>query len=621
VNEKATGGEPRSSSVWLGYLLAVIATIAAFLITVTFIDLFARTPLAIFFIFGGILTLWFGVGPGLVVAALTVLMTSILLKPPIERPQVVGFLAISLPTIAFISRHRHAVRALRDSERRYQHLTELSNDVVLLDGLDGRIQSINATGTLLSGYRREDVIGRQLTEFIVPEHVGRALEGRNALLAPGGPKTVEVEVDFRTADGHVLTIEGRSGLALADGRVVGFHSVARDVTERRRLEAQLRQSQKMEAIGRLAGGIAHDFNNLLTASMGYADSALAGIGPAHPQAGNLRSVLSVCERAAGLIRQLLAFSRQQALEPTVLDPNEAVGGVESMLQRLIGADVKLTISLDASVGSIKADPNQLMQVLINLAVNARDAMSGGGTLTIETASIAVPDGFLRGGARVEPGRYVVIAVIDSGSGMDAETQARIFEPFFTTKPDGAGTGLGLATVYGIVKQSGGYIWVDSQVGRGTRFEILLPRVDAPIETGHVELAEPETLTGTETILLAEDDADVRELVRETLTGFGYTVLALPDGATAATVSDQGAGRIDLILSDVIMPQLSGPELVAHVRRTRPMAKALFMSGFVYPGGHPRTYGIDAPLLQKPFTPQALAREVRRVLDGAEPDRA
>ena len=609
-----SGAGSRALPVWVGYLLAVAGTAAAFALTQSFPALFARTPLVLFFVLGGILTLLFGAGPGLATAALSVAAASAL-RPPITSLQTVGFLVTSLPTIAFIHYHRQAVRALRESDQRYQRLSELSNDIVLFDDLEGRVVWINTAGPKLSGFRLDQIIGHSTLDFVQSEDVERAIAARKTLLADGGPKMVSLEAGLLAADGRPQTFDLRIALRLVDGRPVGFQTVARDVTERRRLEAQLRQSQKMEAVGRLAGGVAHDFNNMLTAIMGYADQTLTSLGPTHARSGELRQLLATCERAAGMVGQLLAFSRQQALRPAVLDPNEVVRGLESMLQRLIGADVILTSRLDPEVGRITADPNQLTQVLMNLAVNARDAMPRGGTLSIETTNTEVPQGLLRSGVPIEPGRYVILAVADTGHGIDEATRAHIFEPFFTTKPEGKGTGLGLATVYGIVKQSGGYVWVDSAPGRGTRFEIYLPQVDRAAEERRQEAAGPEVLTGTETILLAEDDPDVRALAAGALTDLGYTVLSAPDGAEAADLADRRAGAIDLVLTDVVMPWMSGPELVAQVRQTRPSVRVMYMSGFAAaPDGQARSLAADAPLIQKPFTPWSLAREIRGVLD-------
>ena len=600
---------------WIGYALAVGGAALALALTQSLPLLLGRTPFAPFLIVIALLTVWAGAGPGLVAMVLGVVTTTLLLRPPVGAPEATGFFVVALLTIGFIHRHQRAVEALRESERRYQHLSELSSDVVIHDDLDGRVESINTAGSTISGYPLEAIIGQPVLDFIAPECLDRARQGRRALLSADGPKTVSLELDFRGANDRPLSFDTRTEVRMVNGRAVGFRTVARDVTERRRLEAQLRQSMKMEAVGRLAGGVAHDFNNVLTAIMGYVETALIGLGPSHPQSKDLRHALTACERAAQLVRQLLAFSRKQALQPVVLDPNDVVKSLESMLRRIIGADVILTCLPGATVGHIKADPNQLTQVLLNLAVNARDAMPMGGTLTIDTANVDVPEGQTRSGAQVEPGRYAVIGVTDTGHGMDADTQAHIFEPFFTTKPEGKGTGLGLATVYGIVKQSGGYIWVDSEVGRGTRFEIHLPTVDAPVAETAQDLAVLEALTGTETILLAEDDLDIRTLAAEALTDLGYTVVSAPDGVVAAEQADQREGTIDLVLTDIVMPWMSGPELVEQIRQTRPLVKVLFMSGFVAPAElQQQALTLDAPLLLKPFTPRDLAREVRKALD-------
>ena len=462
-----SGGGLRAWPRWVGYVLAVGGAAVAFALTHLLPPLLHRTPFAVFFVFSGILTLWAGPGPGFTLVGLTVLATTLLLQPPVGPIGTIGFLVVALPTIAFIHRHQRSVAALRESERRYQYLSDLSSDVVVYDDLEGRIESINPTASTLTGYPLEAILGRKTLDFAMPGCLDRALRARQALLAPDGPKTVALELDFRGVDGRIITFDTRSGVHVVDGRPVGFRTVARDISDRRRLEAQLRQGLKMEAIGRLAGGVAHDFNNLLTVVMGYLEIALVRLGPSHAQSEGLRQSLLACERAAQLVHQLLAFGRKQALQPVVLDPNGVVRGLDSMLRHLIGAHVSLKTDLDPDVGRITADPTQLTQVLMNLALNARDAMPHGGTITVGTANTEVPEGQIHAGAHVEPGRYVVIAVTDTGQGMDAETQAHIFEPFFTTKAEGKGTGLGLATVYGIVKQSGGYIWVDTAIGRGT----------------------------------------------------------------------------------------------------------------------------------------------------------
>ena len=368
----------------------------------------------------------------------------------------------------------------------------------------------------------------------------------------------------------------------------------------RRSEEQLRQAQKMEAVGRLAGGIAHDFNNLLTVITSYGDLLLEDLAPDDSRRDDVDQIRKAAEGAAALTRQLLAFSRQQVLEPKVVDLRAILAGTEKLLRRLIGADVHLAMPLAPDLGAVKADPGQLEQIIINLAVNARDAMPGGGRLTIEAANMVV---------EARPGRYVMLAVSDTGIGMDEQTKARVFEPFFTTKETGKGTGLGLATVYGIVKQAGGFITVDSEPGRGTTFKVYLPRVDEPVAPAIARPAPAEPRRGTETVLVAEDAPSVRLVTRQVLERYGYTVLEAPTGDIALRLAAKHHGPIHLLLTDVVMPGLSGRQLAGQLSLLRSEMKVLYVSGYadtVEPG---------AAYLQKPFAPEALARRVRDVLDA------
>jgi two-component system cell cycle sensor histidine kinase/response regulator CckA len=384
-----------------------------------------------------------------------------------------------------------------------------------------------------------------------------------------------------------------------------------DVSERRRLEEQLRQSQKMEAIGQLAGGVAHDFNNLLTLISGYSELAREALGD-HPASQNVDEIQKAAERAASLTRQLLAFSRRQVLQMRLLDLNALVLEVETMLRRLIGEDVELTTLYGPELGLVLADPVQMDQVLLNLAVNARDAMPQGGSLVIRTTNVDVS----RAGPvkSLSPGRYVLLSISDTGTGMDEQTHQRLFEPFFTTKR--LGTGLGLSTVYGIVKQGGGDIEVISELGKGTTFEIYLPRAQqsgAPLERARASAAPTQ---GTETVLLVEDEDGVRGLVRDVLQRRGFTVLEAAGGPAAMQLAERYQGSIDLLLSDIVMPQMSGLELAADLRRQRPKLRTLFMSGHA-PALIDRHGVLDehTPLLAKPFTPESLLRRVREVLDA------
>lgn len=388
------------------------------------------------------------------------------------------------------------------------------------------------------------------------------------------------------------------------------------ITERRQLEEQLRQLQKLDAIGRLAGGIAHDFNNVLTVIMGYSERLLRHMGQNDPQRSNVEEIQSASERAASLTQQLLAFSRRQVLEPKVLDLNEVVTSTENMLQHMIGEDIHVVTVLRSELGCVEVDPGKLDQVMMNLAINARDAMPQGGKLIIETANVDLEEPFTKDGVTVQPGRYVVLSVSDTGHGMDHETQARIFEPFFTTKEAGKGTGLGLSTVYGIVKQSGGFIFVYSELGRGATFKIYLPRTDKAADSVEETRTSTDLPYGCETILLAEDEPKVRGLVRDTLRRYGYTVLEARHGIDALVLNAQHQGPIHLLLTDVVMPQMSGPELAGQLRSSRADLKVLYISGYTQQAVvHHGVLDPGVMLLQKPFTSDVLVRKVRQVLEA------
>ncbi len=380
-------------------------------------------------------------------------------------------------------------------------------------------------------------------------------------------------------------------------------------------EKQFRQAQKMEAVGRLAGGLAHDFNNLLTVIMGYSQVLLSELGPDHPLRGKIEETQKAGDRAAALIRQLLAFSRKQAVEPKVLSLNNVVTSVEGMLRRLIGEDIAFTIHLHPQEGRIKADPAQLEQVIMNLVVNARDAMPQGGKLTIQTGRVELartPVYHLR---PLPPGPYMKLSVTDTGCGMDPSTQSHLFEPFFTTKEEGKGTGLGLSTVFGIVTQSGGGIDVASRVGLGTRFEIYLPIVDSEAEATAGTAPSRQPVRGTETILLVEDEPSVRDLVRDELCKLGYRVLEAKNGIEACLLATQQAGLFHLLLTDVVLPGMSGREVAQHLLAIKPDLKVLFISGYTDDVGvGTGLKGRQTAFLQKPFTPEALAKIVRELLD-------
>jgi signal transduction histidine kinase/ActR/RegA family two-component response regulator len=445
--------------------------------------------------------------------------------------------------------------------------------------------------------------------------LGEFVEARDRVLR--GESLNGVERVRRKRDGTVVTVNlFAAPLHDADGRVTGLLAVFEDVTSVKRLEQQFYQAQKMEAVGRLAGGVAHDFNNLLTAILGSTDLLLEMLPADHPGRVEAVETRKAALRAADLTRQLLAFSRLQVLAPRVLNLNDVVANLDKMLRRLIGEDIDLRTALAPDLGAVRADPGQLEQVIVNLAVNARDAMLTGGSLTIETANVTLGEDYAATRTVVEPGDYVMLAVSDTGTGMDAETQARMFEPFFTTKPKGKGTGLGLATVYGIVKQSGGYVWVYSEPGRGTTFKIYLRRVDAAVEPEPSPPVAAVSLHGSETVLLVEDEEQVRELTRRLLRASGYQVLAAASGADALRIAEHHDGAIHLLVTDVVMPGMSGREVGLLLGQKHPKMRALYLSG--YPDESVVHQGVLAPgtpFLQKPFTAEALARKVREVLDA------
>jgi two-component system, cell cycle sensor histidine kinase and response regulator CckA len=389
------------------------------------------------------------------------------------------------------------------------------------------------------------------------------------------------------------------------------------VTERNQMEAKLRQAQKMDAIGNLAAGVAHDFNNLLSVILSYSEMLATSFATEDPMRADLEEIHAAGTRAADLTRQLLAFSRQQVLQPRTLDLNAVIDGVVKMLRRIVGADIDLSVVTGSGLGTIVADPGQIEQVLMNLVVNARDAMPSGGKLTVETVKVELDAGYAALHTDVRAGPYVMLAVTDTGTGMNETTRDRIFEPFFTTKAKGKGTGLGMSTVFGIVQQSGGHIWVYSEIGAGTAIKVYLPQMGGTAALGAGPAAETRTRRGSETILLVEDDAPVRAVTRTILERLGYHVLEAQSGGDALLLCEQHAASIHLLLTDVVMPRMSGRKLAGRLGSVRPQMKVLFMSG--YTDNSVIRHGVlesDVAFLQKPITPDALARKVRDILDGA-----
>jgi signal transduction histidine kinase/ActR/RegA family two-component response regulator len=483
-----------------------------------------------------------------------------------------------------------AKQLLKDKDRKFQLLfEEHPHPMWVFDPAAQQVLEANNAAAALFGYSREEFRG-------MPIQAIRA-----------GAQS------YRTSAGRVIEVESAAH-AIDYGRVPAELVVLMDVTHRHQLEEQLRQAQKMEAVGMLAGGVAHDFNNLLTIISGYSQLILNNLPANDPNRQSAEQIMKAGDRAATLTRQLLAFSRRQVLQPKVLDVNRLIGTLTTMLRRLIGEDIDLRLVLRDDLGKVNADPGQLEQVLMNLVVNARDAMPRGGTLTIETVNLNLDESYTSTHVGVKAGPYVMIAVSDTGTGMDEATKARVFEPFFTTKAPGRGTGLGLSTVFGIVQQSGGAVDIYSSPGKGTSAKVYLPRIDqaeaVESEAGRAKLAK-----GTETILIAEDDEMVRSLVKETLERHGYKVLDAAGPVEAQKISDIYRGTIHLLVTDVVMPKINGRDLAARLMKRRSGMKVLYMSG--YTDGAVVNSGIlqkEVPFLQKPFTPGGLAEKVREVLE-------
>jgi PAS domain S-box-containing protein len=517
---------------------------------------------------------------------------------------------------------RQADDALRASEERYRTLAQTLPDAVTVTNDAGIITYVSPSALRFYGYdSAEEVLGHSIFEWVPPDAHQRALDHMRIVLA--GETITNQEYLLLKKDGSSFFGEvSASCLKDGQGYAIGMIIVVRDISERKRaeeaqakLEEQLRQAQKLESIGRLAGGVAHDFNNLLTVIQGYCDLIQSELPIGDPMVADVDQIRLAGERASALTRQLLAFSRKQILAPSALDLNDLITNLRKMLERLIGEDITLSTMLQAGLWQITADPGQIEQLLMNLVVNARDAMPTGGLLTIETANIHLDDSYASTHIEAPLGPCVMLAVTDTGQGMDAETQAHIFEPFFTTKEPGKGTGLGLSTVYGITKQSGGHIMLYSEPGRGASFKIYLP-ASAPT-SGHAVSALPQPVAygGTETILLAEDEQSVRHLVRIALLANGYTVLDARHGGEALALASQHQGPIDLVVTDVVMPEMGGRELVEQLKAGNPRLKVLFMSG--YTDDTVVRHGLltsEIEYLPKPFSLNTLVAKVREVLD-------
>jgi two-component system, cell cycle sensor histidine kinase and response regulator CckA len=512
-------------------------------------------------------------------------------------------------------REREQHLAQLEAELRQQaHIVDTISDAVIVMGIegDGRVIDWNPAAERIFGYTKAEMLGKPLRIISAADNVAELERGLTEAFKHEGRWAGELP--FVRKDG----VHGVADVIVAvqrgaNGRASSIISVSRDVTERKRLEAQLQQAQKMEAVGRLAGGIAHDFNNMLTAVKGYTEFLLEDIDQSDVRRTDVQEIAKAADRAASLTRQLLAFSRKQVLQPRPLDLNEVVDGMEKMLRRLIGEDVQIVTRLAPELRLVEADPSQIEQVVMNLAVNARDAMPDGGTLAIETTNETLervePDW------AIQPGAYVLLAITDTGIGMDEQIRAQIFEPFFTTKPVGKGTGLGLSTVYGIIKQSGGHVSVVSEPGQGSTFKVYLPQIH-PSESGPMlGPAMARLPRGSETILLVDDDEGVRAVARRILQRAGYTVLSAPDGVEAIRLMGEPGRNVHLLVTDVVMPGIGGRDLVRYVRDTCPDLRVLFVSGYTEEGI--RRHGVldtGSAFLEKPFTAERLAQKVREVLD-------
>ncbi|HWY27144.1 MAG TPA: PAS domain S-box protein [Candidatus Angelobacter sp.] len=512
--------------------------------------------------------------------------------------------------IAVAIERKRAEAKVRESEAQLRVLVEQLPAVLWTVDKNLLFTSCLGAGLTRLGMKPNQIVGMSLLDYFETADPTLLPVAAHRRAVTGEPVTFHVEWKGGSYACHAEPLRG------ADGEVQGAICMSLDITDRKQLEEQLRQAQKMEAVGRLAGGIAHDFNNLLMVIQGYADLLAERLPAGDALRRNAEQIQMASQRATSLTRQLLAFSRKQMLAPKILNIQSVVTDMEKILRRLIGEDVALEVSSARELGLVKADRSQIEQVILNLAVNARDAMPEGGRLTIETGNVELDASYAHPPAVLSPGKYVMLAVTDNGCGMDAATQAHIFEPFFTTKEKGKGTGLGLATVYGIVKQSGGYVWVYSEPGRGTSFKVYLPR----IEEEHARVGregQPDSQSiprGTETILLVEDEKGVRELAREYLEMSGYSVIEAEDGHTALELAAMHAGPIQLLMTDVVMPGISGRELAVRVTKIRPGIKVLYMSGYTDQSVvHHGILETDAVLLQKPFTMVTLASKLRELL--------
>jgi len=513
-----------------------------------------------------------------------------------------------------ISRDITGRKREEEDTRRLAAIVESSFDAIMSSTLDGVVLTWNSGAERIYGYSAAEIVGRHIGIVVPPDRKDELSEVLEKVKR--GEKLEQFETTAVRKDGRVIHILlTASPIKDAAGRIVGISDIVRDISDDKRMEQMFRQAQKMEAVGRLAGGVAHDFNNLLGVIIGYTETLLDRIGHDPELRAQAEQIGKAADRAAALTRQLLAFSRQQVLEPKILNLDTVVGEMEKMLHRLIGEDIEILTLLNSSPSSVRTDQGQMEQVIMNLAVNARDAMPHGGKLIIETSNVDVGEEYALSHRPFLAGPYVLLTVSDTGVGMNQEVKAHLFEPFFTTKELGRGTGLGLATVYGVVKQSGGYIWAYSEPGQGSAFKIYLPRVDRAALKVRLDGEPLRILRGSETVLLVEDEQSLRALTRDLLERSEYSVLEASSGAHALEIAQQHSGPIHLLLTDVVMPGMNGAALAANLAPLHPDMKVLFMSG--YTGSFATQTGLlgeGARVLQKPFSRDALLRKVREVLE-------
>jgi two-component system cell cycle sensor histidine kinase/response regulator CckA len=617
---------PRDPMRWLGPAITAASLLAV--VAVRPVILSPGIPLLVAVAAAAVLG---GIGPGLVSAAITTAFLLIDSSEPghlfVYEPNEIPWLVVNVVSAIAIAVMVGEIRRRLDSERErlaaqraYRHdraLTETAADGMLTVAADGTIQSANPAAREMFGYAPAEMIGRPSSDLLAPSLRESSKRARELYLDTGTRTMSWTAFDTIgcRADGTEFPIEGSYGEYTDDQ--LYFTWIVRDVSDRKALEDQLLQAQKMEAVGQLAGGVAHDFNNMLTAIGGFAELIADDPDDAEGRSYAVEAIRAATERAAGLTRQLLAFSRRQSLEPRILSLDDTIRRIEPLLRRLLGEQVELVVRQADGLWPVLADPSQLETVVVNLAINGRDAMPDGGTLTIETANVDVDESHTTQGVDIPPGPYAILSVTDTGTGIDKETLGHIFEPFFTTKELGHGTGLGLSSAKSVIEGSGGAIRVDAEPGRGTTFKVYLPRSEgAVIEAGVPPAAVPRAASGT--VLVAEDEPVVRDLILTTLRRAGYQAVAVADGRKAMELIGREGEAIDVLVSDVIMPHVGGLELVDQVRAVRPDLPIILISGYSLKLPPAGTVGEGVILLQKPFTAQRLTEAIRQAMARESP---